>query len=247
MKTELIPALDLIDSKIVRLIKGDYKKKTSYDELDPLEKLKEYENMGAKWIHLVDLDGAKDPKKRQIKLINNLIQKSSVNLQVGGGIRTKDEVKALLDIGVKRVAIGSLAITNPKLCLDILDHFTGEKICIALDVVPNNNDFFIAINAWQEQSEQRLFESIEFYLKNGLKHILCTDISRDGTLQGMNISLYESIAKAFPSVATQASGGLNSLEDLKRLKGICSDIVAGKALLDGVFTVKEGLECLQNG
>ncbi len=246
MRTNLIPALDLIDSKIVRLRKGDYKQKITYDELDPIEKLKEYEDMGAKWIHLVDLDGAKDPKKRQIKLINELIKQSNVNLQVGGGVRNKDDIKALFDVGVKRVAIGSLAITSPKLCTELLEYFTGDKICIALDVVPSNDDFFIAINAWQEQSEQRLFESIEFYLKYGLKHILCTDISRDGTLQGMNIKLYENIAKNFPNINTQASGGLNSLSDLKKLSGICSGVIAGKALLDGIFNVKEGLECLQS-
>lgn len=246
MKTELIPALDLIDSKVVRLVKGDYKRKISYDEINPLHKLKEYEEMGAKWIHLVDLSGAKDTSKRQLSLFKELIKNSSVNLQVGGGIRSKDEVKSLLDLGVKRVVLGSLAITEVKLCVEILQEFGGDSICLALDVVPSNDDFLIAINAWQEQSEQTLFETVSYYLQYGLKHMLCTDISRDGTLQGMNTKLYKDLAKTFASIQTQASGGLCDLDDLKNLNGVCGGIVAGKALLDGIFTVKEGIECLQN-
>ena len=129
---------------------------------------------------------------------------------------------------------------------EILQEFGGDSICLALDVVPSNDDFLIAINAWQEQSEQTLFETVSYYLQYGLKHMLCTDISRDGTLQGMNTKLYKDLAKTFASIQTQASGGLCDLDDLKNLNGVCGGIVAGKALLDGIFTVKEGIECLQN-
>ncbi|ECH3697079.1 1-(5-phosphoribosyl)-5-[(5-phosphoribosylamino)methylideneamino]imidazole-4-carboxamide isomerase [Campylobacter coli] len=240
----IIPALDLIDGQVVRLVKGDYEQKKVY-KYDPLEKFREYENAGATWLHLVDLSGAKDPNKRQLTLIEKLANEVSVNLQVGGGIRTKEEIQALLDCGVKRVVIGSLAITNPTLCVEILQHFGSEAIVLALDTILKE-DYMIAINAWQDTSDKRLLEVLEFYNIKGLKHILCTDISRDGTMQGSNTELYELIHKNFPKIHTQASGGVASLEDLKKLKGICSGVIVGKALLDGVFSVEEGIQCLQN-
>ncbi|EOZ8014398.1 1-(5-phosphoribosyl)-5-[(5-phosphoribosylamino)methylideneamino]imidazole-4-carboxamide isomerase [Campylobacter coli] len=240
----IIPALDLIDGQVVRLVKGDYEQKKVY-KYDPLEKFREYENAGATWLHLVDLSGAKDPNKRQLALIEKLTNEVSVNLQVGGGIRTKEEIQALLDCGVKRVVIGSLAITNPTLCVEILQHFGSEAIVLALDTILKE-DYMIAINAWQDTSDKRLLEVLEFYNIKGLKHILCTDISRDGTMQGGNAELYELIHKNFPKIHTQASGGVASLEDLKKLKGVCSGVIVGKALLDGVFSVEEGIKCLAN-
>ncbi|EJW4143461.1 1-(5-phosphoribosyl)-5-((5-phosphoribosylamino)methylideneamino)imidazole-4-carboxamide isomerase, partial [Campylobacter jejuni] len=158
----------------------------SYD-FKPLEKLKEYERAGAKWLHLVDLSGAKEPNKRQFELIQSLALNLNANLQVGGGIRTKTEVKNLLENGVKRVVIGSLALTNPKLCVEILREFGVDKLCLALDVRQIKGDFYIALNAWQDTSEKKLFELLEFYAKEGLRHILCTDISKDGTLSGVNV------------------------------------------------------------
>ncbi|EAI2255326.1 1-(5-phosphoribosyl)-5-[(5-phosphoribosylamino)methylideneamino]imidazole-4-carboxamide isomerase [Campylobacter coli] len=240
----IIPALDLIDGQVVRLVKGDYEQKKVY-KYDPLEKFREYENAGATWLHLVDLSGAKDPNKRQLTLIEKLTNEVSVNLQVGGGIRTKEEIQALLDCGVKRVVIGSLAITNPTLCVEILQHFGSEAIVLALDTILKE-DYMIAINAWQDTSDKRLLEVLEFYNIKGLKHILCTDISKDGTMQGVNVRLYKLIHEIFPHICIQASGGVASLKDLKKLKGICSGVIVGKALLDGVFSVEEGIKCLQN-
>ncbi|EAI6766715.1 1-(5-phosphoribosyl)-5-[(5-phosphoribosylamino)methylideneamino]imidazole-4-carboxamide isomerase [Campylobacter coli] len=240
----IIPALDLIDGQVVRLVKGDYEQKKVY-KYDPLEKFREYENAGATWLHLVDLSGAKDPNKRQLALIEKLTNEVSVNLQVGGGIRTKEEIQALLDCGVKRVVIGSLAITNPTLCVEILQHFGSEAIVLALDTILKE-DYMIAINAWQDTSDKRLLEVLEFYNIKGLKHILCTDISKDGTMQGVNVRLYKLIHEIFPHICIQASGGVASLKDLKKLKGICSGVIVGKALLDGVFSVEEGIKCLQN-
>ncbi|EAH8332671.1 1-(5-phosphoribosyl)-5-[(5-phosphoribosylamino)methylideneamino]imidazole-4-carboxamide isomerase [Campylobacter coli] len=240
----IIPALDLIDGQVVRLVKGDYEQKKVY-KYDPLEKFREYENAGATWLHLVDLSGAKDPNKRQLALIEKLTNEVSVNLQVGGGIRTKEEIQALLDCGVKRVVIGSLAITNPTLCVEILQHFGSEAIVLALDTILKE-DYMIAINAWQDTSDKRLLEVLEFYNIKGLKHILCTDISKDGTMQGVNVRLYKLIHEIFPHICIQASGGVASLKDLENLKGICSGVIVGKALLDGVFSVEEGIRCLVN-
>ncbi|HEC1580651.1 TPA: 1-(5-phosphoribosyl)-5-[(5-phosphoribosylamino)methylideneamino]imidazole-4-carboxamide isomerase [Campylobacter upsaliensis] len=244
MKSELIPAIDLIDGEVVRLVKGEYESKQSYD-FKPLKKLKEYERAGAKWLHLVDLSGAKEPNKRQFELIQSLALNLNANLQVGGGIRTKAEVKNLLESGVKRVVIGSLALTNPQLCVEILREFGADKLCLALDVKPVKEDFYLALNAWQDTSKKKLFEVLEFYAKEDLKHILCTDISKDGTLSGVNVELYKQIALKFPQIHTQASGGVAGLEDLERLKGLCSGVIVGKALLEGIFSVREGLQCLK--
>ncbi|MBS4241302.1 1-(5-phosphoribosyl)-5-[(5-phosphoribosylamino)methylideneamino]imidazole-4-carboxamide isomerase [Campylobacter vulpis] len=245
MKSELIPAIDLIDGEVVRLVKGEYESKQSYD-FKPLKKLKEYERAGAKWLHLVDLSGAKEPNKRQFELIQSLALNLNVNLQVGGGIRTKAEVKNLLESGVKRVVIGSLALTNPQLCVEILREFGADKLCLALDVKPVKEDFYLALNAWQDTSKKKLFEVLELYAKEGLRHILCTDISKDGTLSGVNVELYKQIALKFPQIHTQASGGVAGLEDLEKLKGLCGGVIVGKALLEGIFSVEEGIKCLEN-
>ncbi|MBM0637287.1 1-(5-phosphoribosyl)-5-[(5-phosphoribosylamino)methylideneamino]imidazole-4-carboxamide isomerase [Campylobacter sp. VicNov18] len=244
MTTQIIPALDLIDGQVVRLIKGDYNQKKIY-QYKALEKLQEYEKAGAKELHLVDLTGAKDPSKRQLNLIKQLSQEIKANLQVGGGIRTKEEIKSLLDCGVKRVVVGSITIKNPNLCIEILKEFGNEAIVFALDTILKD-DYVIAINAWQETSDKKLMEVLDFYSAKGLKHILCTDISKDGTMQGPNIKLYKLIHEIFPHIHIQASGGIAKLEDLKKLKGICDKIIVGKALLDKVFSVEEGIKCLQN-
>lgn len=243
MQTTLIPALDLIGGKVVRLYKGDYAKAQSYD-IDALAKFKAYENAGAKWLHLVDLDGAKEPQNRQISLIKSLCANAKASVQVGGGIRSKEDIKALLEVGASRVVIGSLAIANPELCIEILREFPAHQICLALDVVPKGAEFIIAVNAWQDESDKKLLEVVEFYAEHGLRHILCTDISRDGTMSGANVRLYKLISEVFPHIEIQASGGVNSLADLKSLKGICSGVIVGKALLDNIFSVKEGIECL---
>lgn len=242
--TTLIPALDLINGKVVRLYKGDYAKAQSYD-IDALVKFKAYESEGARWIHLVDLDGAKEPQKRQIALIKSLCASAKASVQVGGGIRSKEEIKALLDAGASRVVIGSLAIHNPQLCIEILREFPAHQICLALDVVPKGSEFIIVVNAWQDESDKKLLEVIEFYAEHSLRHILCTDISKDGTMSGANLRLYKLLSEVFPSIEIQASGGVNSLADLQSLKGICSGVIVGKALLDGIFSVKEGIECLR--
>lgn len=244
MQTTLFPALDLINGKVVRLFKGDYAREQSYD-FKPLDKLKEYENAGAKWLHLVDLDGAKEPKNRQISLIKSLCDAANVSVQVGGGIRSKADIKALLEAGASRVVIGSVAILNPELCVEILREFPAHQICLALDVLPKGAEFIVAVNAWQNESDKKLLEVIEFYAEHGLSHLLCTDISRDGTMSGANLRLYKLLSEIFPNIEILASGGVNSLADLKNLKGVCGGVIVGKALLDGTFSVKDALACLR--
>ncbi|EMK3758731.1 1-(5-phosphoribosyl)-5-[(5-phosphoribosylamino)methylideneamino]imidazole-4-carboxamide isomerase, partial [Providencia rettgeri] len=210
----IIPALDLIDGTVVRLHQGDYAKQTDYGN-DPLPRLQQYEKEGAKLLHLVDLTGAKDPQKRQIPLLKKLLAGVSVPVQVGGGIRSEDDVKALLEAGATRVVIGSTAVTKPELVKTWFETYGGEAIVLALDVRINAEGVKeIAISGWQENSNLTLEQAIEIYQPYGLKHVLCTDISKDGTLTGSNVNLYQEISQKFPDIAFQASGGIGNLDDI---------------------------------
>lgn len=243
----IIPALDLIDGNVVRLHQGDYAKQTAYGN-DPLPRLQQYEQEGAKLLHLVDLTGAKDPKKRQIPLLKKLLAGVSVPVQVGGGIRTEEDVKALLEAGAARVVIGSTAVTQPELVQSWFQRYGGEAIVLALDVRINAEGFKeIAISGWQENSNLSLEQAIEMYQPYGLKHVLCTDISKDGTLTGSNIALYQEISQKYPDVALQASGGIGSLDDIAAIPASgAAGVIVGRALLEGKFTVAEAIECWQN-
>ena len=244
----IIPALDLIDGTVVRLHQGDYDQKRDYGK-DPLIRLQDYQKQGAKQLHLVDLTGAKDPQARQISLIKSLIEGVQVPVQIGGGIRTEDDVKALLSAGATRVVIGSTAIKQPDLVKKWFDTYGPESLVLALDVridqLGNKN---VAIHGWQEDSKQTLEQVIDDYLAYGLKHVLCTDISKDGTLSGSNVKLYQEISQKYPTIAFQASGGIGQLDDVKALQesGVAG-IIVGRALLEGKFTVQEAIACWQKG
>ncbi|CAK7035487.1 MULTISPECIES: 1-(5-phosphoribosyl)-5-[(5-phosphoribosylamino)methylideneamino]imidazole-4-carboxamide isomerase [Providencia] len=243
----IIPALDLIDGTVVRLHQGDYAKQTDYGN-DPLPRLQQYEKEGAKLLHLVDLTGAKDPQKRQIPLLKKLLAGVSVPVQVGGGIRSEDDVKALLEAGATRVVIGSTAVTKPDLVKTWFETYGGEAIVLALDVRINAEGVKeIAISGWQENSNLTLEQAIEIYQPYGLKHVLCTDISKDGTLTGSNVNLYQEISQKFPDIAFQASGGIGNLDDIAAIPASgAAGVIVGRALLEGKFTVTEAIECWQN-
>ncbi|MBQ0439105.1 1-(5-phosphoribosyl)-5-[(5-phosphoribosylamino)methylideneamino]imidazole-4-carboxamide isomerase [Providencia rettgeri] len=243
----IIPALDLIDGTVVRLHQGDYAKQTDYGN-DPLPRLQQYEKEGAKLLHLVDLTGAKDPQKRQIPLLKKLLAGVSVPVQVGGGIRSEDDVKALLEAGATRVVIGSTAVTKPELVKTWFETYGGEAIVLALDVRINAEGVKeIAISGWQENSNLTLEQAIEIYQPYGLKHVLCTDISKDGTLTGSNVNLYQEISQKFPDIAFQASGGIGNLDDIAAIpESGAAGVIVGRALLEGKFTVTEAIECWQN-
>ncbi|MCW2258282.1 phosphoribosylformimino-5-aminoimidazole carboxamide ribotide isomerase [Providencia alcalifaciens] len=243
----IIPALDLIDGNVVRLHQGDYAKQTAYGN-DPLPRLQQYEQEGAKLLHLVDLTGAKDPQKRQISLLKKLLAGVSVPVQVGGGIRTEADVKALLDAGATRVVIGSTAVKQPELVQSWFERYGGNAIVLALDVRINEQGIKeIAISGWQENSNLSLEQAIEMYQSFGLKHVLCTDISKDGTLAGSNVNLYQEISQKYPDIAFQASGGIGSLDDIAAIPASgAAGVIVGRALLEGKFTVAEAIECWQN-
>ncbi len=244
----IIPALDLIEGKVVRLHQGDYGQQRDYGS-DPLPRLQDYERQGAQLLHLVDLTGAKDPAARQIALLKTLIAGVSVPVQVGGGIRSRDDVAALLAAGAARVVVGSTAVKDPEEVQQWFREFGAEAIVLALDVrIDANNRKEVAISGWQEAAGVTLEEVIEQYQPFGLKHVLCTDISRDGTLSGSNVALYQDVAARYPDVSFQSSGGIGSLDDIAALRGSgARGVIVGRALLENKFTVAEAISCWQNG
>ncbi|AYH47964.1 1-(5-phosphoribosyl)-5-[(5-phosphoribosylamino)methylideneamino]imidazole-4-carboxamide isomerase [Dickeya fangzhongdai] len=244
----IIPALDLIDGQVVRLHQGDYGQQRQYGS-DPLPRLQDYQQQGAQVLHLVDLTGAKDPAARQIPLLKTLLAGVSVPVQVGGGIRTEQDVDALLAAGASRVVIGSTAVKQPEQVQQWFTRYGADALVLALDVrIDADGVKNIAISGWQENSGITLEQTVERYLPFGLKHVLCTDISRDGTLQGSNVELYHEISARYPQVAFQASGGIGSLADIAALRGSgVQGVIVGRALLEGKFNVTEAISCWQNG
>ncbi len=237
----LYPAIDLIGGAVVRLHKGDFDQLTQYG-LNPVAVAQTYADAGATWLHLVDLDGAKNPQTRQIELIANIINSAGLLVQTGGGIRSADDVASLLDVGASRVVIGSLAVRDPDVVEQLLQIHGPEKICLAADVIWQNDAFYIAVSGWQEASNLSLFDLLHMFAPAGLKHVLCTDIDRDGTFQGFNRALYGNVKNEFPHLQLQASGGASRLEDLKRLDA--DGVIIGKALYEGRFSVAEALEAI---
>lgn len=243
----IIPAIDLIDGAVVRLYQGDYEQKTQY-QLDPVEVVHSYADQGAHWLHIVDLTGAKDTSKRQLDLIKRMVDTKRMAFQAGGGIRSEAEVAQLLETGVSRVVIGSLAVKQPEQVKRWVRSYGSDHIVLALDVnIDDNGNKFIATHGWQENSGVSLEALLNDFAEVGAKHVLCTDISRDGTLAGSNVDMYQEVCAAFPNVAWQASGGIGNLDDIRVLKptGV-SGVILGRALLEGKFTVEEALACWQN-
>ncbi len=244
----IIPALDLIDGQVVRLHQGDYGQQRQYGS-DPLPRLQAYQQQGAEVLHLVDLTGAKDPSARQIPLLKTLLAGVTVPVQVGGGIRSEQDVVALLEAGASRVVIGSTAVKQPELVQQWFNRYGADALVLALDVrIDTHGVKQVAVSGWQENSGATLESVIEQYLPVGLRHVLCTDISRDGTLSGSNVELYRTVCQRYPQVAFQASGGIGGLQDIANLRGSgVQGVIVGRALLEGKFNVTEAITCWQNG
>lgn len=244
----IIPALDLIDGKVVRLHQGDYGQQRDYGS-DPLPRLQDYQRQGAEVLHLVDLTGAKDPKARQIALLQKLLAGVTIPVQVGGGIRSKQDVAALLEAGAARVVVGSTAVKQPEEVQQWFTEFGADAIVLALDVrIDAANRKEVAISGWQEAAGVTLEQVIDQFLPFGLKHVLCTDISRDGTLSGSNVELYKEVTARYPQIAFQSSGGIGSLDDIAALRGCgVQGVIVGRALLEDKFSVTEAISCWQNG
>jgi phosphoribosylformimino-5-aminoimidazole carboxamide ribotide isomerase len=225
----IIPAIDIIDGQCVRLTQGDYTQKKVYNE-NPLEIAQSFEEAGLKYLHLVDLDGARAGKVANWKVVNTITSNTKLKVDFGGGIKTSEEIRQLFDSGVSQVNLGSIAVKNPKLVEGWIDSHGADKIILSADV----KDEMIAIGGWMENSTIPIFDFIRDYLKKGIHYITCTDISTDGMLQGPNVNLYKKLLDSFPGIKLIASGGVSRIEDLDELKKINVDgVIVGKAIYEG--------------
>jgi phosphoribosylformimino-5-aminoimidazole carboxamide ribotide isomerase len=243
----IIPAIDLIQGKTVRLYQGSYDKTTEYQQT-PLQLRDLYAKAGAGILHLVDLTGAKNAADRQLELLTSLMKNAPLPVQVGGGVRTAADVEQLLAAGASRVVVGSVAIREPATVQGWLRRYGGDQIVLALDVAINaKGDKTLPSHGWIEESTITLEQVLDGFIAAGAKHVLCTDISKDGTLQGPNVALYAELVQKYPQIQWQASGGVGSLADIKALKptGVAG-VILGRALLEGKFTAEEAIQCWQD-
>lgn len=232
---QIIPAIDLIDGKCVRLTQGDYTQKKIYNE-NPLEVAKMFEDAGLQRLHLVDLDGAKAGKVINWKTLEAITSHTSLQVDFGGGVNQKNDVEAILDSGAYLVTIGSIAVKNEDLFSEWIEEFGAEKFFLGADVKEEK----IAISGWLETTDLNVYTFIEKYLHKGIKYIFCTDVSKDGLLQGPSLNLYKNIIFKFPQIELTASGGVSTLEDLYHLKSIgCKGAIVGKAIYENKISLKD--------
>lgn len=232
---ELIPAIDIIDAKCVRLTKGDYDQKKVYNE-NPVEVAKEFERIGFKRLHVVDLDGAKAKHIVNEAVLRGIASETNLTVDFGGGIKSEDDLQKAFEAGAKMVTLGSIAVTDRDFTCRCIERFGAEKIVLGADVRNGK----ISINGWKEDSSDDLMPFLEFYVNKGIKNVLCTEISKDGTLAGPAIELYKAILAKFPDIHLIASGGVSSNEDIEALDeaGIPA-VVFGKAFYEGRIDISK--------
>jgi phosphoribosylformimino-5-aminoimidazole carboxamide ribotide isomerase len=225
---KIIPAIDIIEGKCVRLTQGDYAQKTVYNE-NPVDVAIRFEQAGLKYLHLVDLDGAKAGKVINWDTVKAVTSKTNLIVDFGGGIKTESEIQKLLDLGVAQVNLGSVAVKQPQLVQQWLKKFRSEKIILSADV----KDEIVQISGWQEKTSLTIHDFVTDYQGHGIQFVTCTDISTDGMLTGPNIGLYKKLVSLFPSIKWIASGGVSSMDDIHELKdnGL-SGVIIGKAIYE---------------
>lgn len=234
MNIELIPAIDIINGQCVRLTKGDYNQKKVYND-NPVEVAMDFEKLGFKRLHVVDLDGAKSKHIVNDSVLKEITKATNLIVDFGGGIKTKDDIEKAFEAGASMVTIGSVAVTNRQLFLEWIDIYGAERLILGADVRNGK----ISINGWKEDSSEELLPFLKQYVEKGVKNVLCTEISKDGTLQGPAINLYKDIMQAYPQLHLIASGGVSSNEDITDLDnaGIPA-VVFGKAFYEGKIDIK---------
>ena len=232
---ELIPAIDIIDGKCVRLTKGDYNQKTVYND-SPADVARQFEDMGFKRLHVVDLDGAKSKHIVNDHVLKAITDATNLKVDFGGGLKTDDDLKKAFEAGASMVTIGSIAVTKPELFLSWLKEYGADKLILGADVRNGK----ISINGWKEDSAEELLPFLKQYVDHGVKNVLCTEISKDGTLQGPASELYRQIMDAYPTLHLIASGGVGSTNDIRNLNesGIPA-VVFGKAFYEGKINIEE--------
>ncbi len=232
---EIIPAIDLIDGKCVRLTQGNYEQKIIYNEY-PLEVAKQFEDAGLQRLHLVDLDGAKEGVVKNWKVLETIAGKTNLTIDFGGGIKTGKDVKIVFDSGAALATVGSVAVKNENEFVSWLNLFGADKFLLGADV----KDEKIAIHGWQETTDIWIYDFIEKYLQLGIQQVFCTDVSKDGKLEGPSVNLYKSILLKFPALDFIASGGVTSIKDLEDLKTIgCKGAIIGKAIYENRISLSD--------
>lgn len=233
----IIPAIDIIDGKCVRLTKGDYATRKIYNE-DPLEEAKRFEDHGIKYLHLVDLDGAKSQHIVNYKILERIATKTHLQIDFGGGLKSDEDLKIAFDSGAHQITGGSIAVKNPLQFENWLKRFGSEKIILGADALNEQ----VAISGWQETTGPALLPFIADYLQKGVEYVICTDISKDGLLQGSSVDLYKKILDGFSGsqIKLIASGGVTNLSDLEQLQEIgCEGAIIGKALYEGTLSLQD--------
>lgn len=237
---EIIPAIDIIDGKCVRLSQGDYTQKKEYSA-QPLEIAKAYENAGIRRLHLVDLDGAKQKKVVNLPVLEKIAAGTNLHIDFGGGVQSDEDIERVYNAGAQQVTAGSIAVKNPELVEQWLQKYGSEKLILGADVKGEK----IAISGWAEESEHDLIPFLQTYKQKGFQYVICTDVSKDGMLQGPAFALYEKIQNALPEMKVIASGGVSQLSDLQQLHNAnVYGVIIGKAIYEGKIELKDLQEFL---
>lgn len=234
-RIDVIPAIDLIAGSAVRLVQGDYSRQKTYSA-DPVAVAEDFASAGAEWLHLVDLDGARTASPANVRVLEDIVRRTSLKVEWGGGVRSAGTAGWLLEAGASRIVCGSIAIREPELFSDILREYGPDRIVLGADV----RDGKVAVNGWMDSSDADAPALIRRFLPDGLSRVVCTDISRDGMLTGPQWSLYGSLSAAFPELRITVSGGVSSAEDIRRAEALGMDsIIVGKALYEGKIAMEE--------
>jgi len=232
---KIIPSIDLVDGKCVRLTQGNFDEKKIYDS-DPVAVAKRFAEAGIERLHLVDLDGAKAGKVINHQILERIAAETKLKIDFGGGIKSDDDIQKVFDCGANQVTAGTIAVQNPKLVLSWIQKFGRDKIILGADVLNG----IVRINGWVNPSEIKLFDFITNYQWHGIRYVLCTDIEKDGMMKGSSVDLYKSIIKQFPEMRVIASGGVSSIEEIKQLNKIgCYGVVIGKAIYENLISLED--------
>lgn len=238
---KIIPAIDIIDGKCVRLSKGDYETKKIYNE-NPIEVAKEFESFGIQYLHLVDLDGAKSKHIVNQKILETIAKETSLKIDFGGGLKTLEDINIAFNAGARQITIGSIAVQNPDFCFELVEKYGPDKIILGADC----DNRKIKTSGWLEESELDVINFIQTYQSKGIKNVICTDISKDGMLQGASDELYEEILEK-TEIRLIASGGISCIEDVEQMKEIgCSGTIIGKAIYEGRISLNQLQNFIEN-
>lgn len=232
---EIIPAMDIIDGKCVRLSQGRFDSQTVYD-VDPVETAKQFEAAGLKRLHLVDLDGARSGRPKNVSVLERVARATDMAIDFGGGIKTESDLRSVLDSGADMVSIGSLSVAQPDMLINWASEFGSDKFLLGADV----RGEMIAVNGWQTDTDVSVFDHLRRLLNSGISTAFVTDIDQDGMMQGPSVDLYESITAALPNLSLIASGGVTSINDIEAVESAgCSGVIIGKAIYEGYIRLKE--------